>query len=76
MIDSIPANGILLDKGWKYTAGDDPDYAKPDYDDSKWQAINPTADIQELPQLKHGGEIKVVTEDGVFTEFVIQLPLS
>ena len=24
----------------------------------------------------HGGEIKVVTEDGVFTEFVIQLPLS
>jgi len=24
----------------------------------------------------HGGEIKVITEEGVFTEFVIQLPLS
>ena len=27
-IDSLPANGILLDKGWKFHVGDNPDWAK------------------------------------------------
>ena len=48
-IDAIPASGILLDKGWKFHAGDNPDYAKPHYDDSKWQVVNPTLDLHELP---------------------------
>jgi len=31
-IDSIPTQGILLDKGWKWHAGDNPDFAKLDFD--------------------------------------------
>ncbi len=41
-IDSLPEQGILLDKGWKYQAGDNPDWAKADFDDSKWESIDPT----------------------------------
>lgn len=51
-ITKLPPKGILLDQGWKFRAGDSIDYAKPDYDDSKWQPINPTLDIHDLPQLQ------------------------
>jgi signal transduction histidine kinase len=50
-IDSLPAQGILLDKGWKFHAGDNPDFAKPDFDDSAWEPIDPTKDIMDLPQI-------------------------
>jgi len=53
-IDKLPAEGFLLDKGWKFQVGNNPDYAKPDFDDSKWQSINPTLDVHDLPQLKQG----------------------
>ena len=49
-IDSIPSEGILLDKGWKWHAGDNPDFAKPDFDDSKWERIDPTKDVMSLKQ--------------------------
>ena len=48
-IDSIPKQGVLLDKGWKFHAGDNPDFAKPEFDDSKWESIDPTKDIFEIP---------------------------
>jgi signal transduction histidine kinase len=51
-IDSIPQQGILLDKGWKWHAGDNPDFAKPDFDDSKWESIDPTLSILDLPQIQ------------------------
>ncbi len=51
-IDSIPTQGILLDKGWKWHAGDNPDFAKPDFDDSKWERIDPTQSILDLPQIQ------------------------
>src|SRR4028119_54888 len=51
-IDKLPPEGILLDKGWKFQAGDNPDWAKPEFDDGDWQAIDPTKDIHELPQLQ------------------------
>ena len=51
-IDSIPQQGILLDKGWKFHAGDNPDFAKPDFDDSKWERIDPTQSILDLPQIQ------------------------
>ena len=51
-IDSLPPQGILLDKGWKWHAGDNPDFAKTDFDDSKWGSIDPTKDIMDLPQVK------------------------
>ncbi len=42
----------MLDKGWKFQTGDNPAYALPGYDDSKWQPINPTLDIFDLPQMR------------------------
>ncbi|MEO6357542.1 MAG: 7TM diverse intracellular signaling domain-containing protein, partial [Ferruginibacter sp.] len=53
-IHSIPEFGFLFDKGWKFQAGDNMEYAKPDFDDRKWQSINPVLDIHELPQIKQG----------------------
>ena len=50
---AIPANGIVLEKGWKFQAGDNTAYALMDYDDSKWQTINPTLDIYDLPQMRN-----------------------
>ncbi len=56
-IDSIPTQGILLDKGWKWHAGDNPDFAKADFDDSGWESIDPTKDIMDLPQVSKKGHI-------------------
>ena len=53
-IDSLPTKGVLLDKAWKYQAGDNPDWAKPDFDDSAWESIDPTKDIMDLPQIQDG----------------------
>ena len=51
-IDSLPKQGILLDKGWKWHPGDNPDFAKADYDDSAWESIDPTRTIHDLPQIR------------------------
>jgi len=42
-LDSLPPQGILLDKGWKFHEGDDTAWANADYDDSQWQ----TADLTQ-----------------------------
>jgi two-component system NtrC family sensor kinase len=52
-IDSLPQQGILLDKGWKWHAGDNPDFANADFDDSAWEGIDPTKDIMSLPKLRN-----------------------
>ena len=52
-IDSLPSQGVLLNKGWKFHMGDHPDWAKPDFDDSKWESIDPTKDIMSLGQVKN-----------------------
>jgi signal transduction histidine kinase len=54
-INQIPAEGILLDKGWKFQAGDSPAFALPEHDDSKWQPINPTWNLHQLPQIEKSG---------------------
>ncbi|MFN8357952.1 MAG: 7TM diverse intracellular signaling domain-containing protein [Spirosomataceae bacterium] len=51
-IDSIPQQGVLLNKGWKFQAGDNPAWAKPDFDDSQWESIDPTKEITDLPQMR------------------------
>lgn len=38
-IDSLPQEGFLLNKGWKFRADDNPDFAKLDFDDSKWRVL-------------------------------------
>ena len=50
-IDSLPTEGVLLNKGWKYQTGDNPNWAKPDFDDSAWKPIDPTKDIMALPEI-------------------------
>lgn len=51
-IDSIPQTDILLNKGWKFHAGDNPDFAKPDFDDTQWESIDPSQSILDLPQIQ------------------------
>ena len=54
-LDSLPAEGILLDKDWKFHPGDDPQWANPEYDDTKWQSINPLLPLYRLPEIKQPG---------------------
>jgi hypothetical protein len=54
IVGTIPNDGVLLEKGWKFHAGDDPQYAKPDFDDEGWQTIDPTKDIYDLLELRKG----------------------
>ena len=41
--------GILLEEGWRYHPGDNPAWAQPAFDDSRWDTINPTRRTQVLP---------------------------
>ena len=51
-IDSLPKEGVLLNQGWKWHAGDDPEWAKAGFDDSGWKNIDPTKDIfDEVPEI-------------------------
>ncbi|MBD0376222.1 MAG: histidine kinase [Flavisolibacter sp.] len=50
-IKQLSPQGIVLDKGWKFSIGDNPAYALPEYDDSRWQSIDPTKDIHDIPPL-------------------------
>lgn len=42
----------MLDQGWRFQPGDGAAWADPAYDDSRWQAIDPTQDIHYLTQLR------------------------
>ena len=54
-INRLPDGGLLLQKGWRYHAGDDPAWAQPDFDDSRWDTLNPTRPRRELlPRLGTG----------------------
>ena len=54
-IDHLPENGLLLQKGWRYHAGDNPAWARPDFDDSAWDTLNPTRPRRELPRAAQTG---------------------
>ena len=48
---TVPLGGSVLDKGWKFRAGDDTAYARPGYNDASWAPINPNQLPGQLPQL-------------------------
>ena len=49
---TLPVHGILLDKNWKFRAGDQAAYADPRYNDTNWEPIDPALDIGDLPQVR------------------------
>lgn len=50
-IDSIPKKGLLLNQGWKYKKGDNPDWASKHLNDADWTEIDPTQEIAKLPEI-------------------------
>jgi two-component system NtrC family sensor kinase len=48
LIRELPNNGIELNQGWKFFAGDNPEFAKKDFDESNWANIDPTGDSLKL----------------------------
>src|SRR5215204_6472539 len=42
---------ISLDSGWKFKAGDNPEWAKEDFDDSSWSPINLFQDLYNVPAI-------------------------
>ncbi len=76
IIDSLPKQGILLDKGWKWHAGDNPEWAKADFDDLAWTPIDATQDIGDLSQI-FDSKIKWLRLDfEVKSKFTEQVGLS
>jgi signal transduction histidine kinase len=53
-IDALRADGVTLNQGWKYQAGDSAQWASVNYHDDQWPSIDPTKDIHELPELIPG----------------------
>ena len=51
VLRTVPLGGSVLDKGWKFRAGDDSAYARPGYNDAGWAPINPNQLPGQLPQL-------------------------
>ncbi len=39
-IDSMPASGIAIEKGWKFHAGDDTAWASPGFNDREWKTVD------------------------------------
>src|SRR2546423_1588182 len=54
-IAKLPPEGLTLDKGWKFHAGDDIKWAGTDFDDAKWDTIHPEKDVYFLPQVRKAG---------------------
>src|SRR3984885_653822 len=53
-LNTLSKQDTLL-SGWKFQAGDNPQWAKPGFDDSKWQLADPGTDITKFDQLKNAG---------------------
>lgn len=49
LVRRLPAGGLLLDRGWKYRLGDDPAWARPDFDESGWDTLTPSRPRSQLP---------------------------
>ncbi|MDB5236285.1 MAG: hypothetical protein JWR44_3278 [Hymenobacter sp.] len=48
-VNRLPENGLLLATGWRYRAGDDPAWARPSFDASAWDTLNPAREVNQLP---------------------------
>ncbi|GAB3320019.1 hypothetical protein GCM10027299_13320 [Larkinella ripae] len=71
-IDRLPPQGILLNQGWKWQAGDQLEWATPLYNDRGWKTIDPTQDIMNLAEVRRAAtgwfRIRLVVSAAVRTE--------
>jgi hypothetical protein len=51
-LEKIDKEGVILDKAWKFHAGDDPEWSKPGFDDSGWGYTDPTEELHHLPHVR------------------------
>jgi hypothetical protein len=65
-VNSLPPNGYLPDKGWKFHPGDDLAFGR------AGPGLSLTYDMIVK---RHGGTIDVSSREGAFTGFIISLPL-
>jgi signal transduction histidine kinase len=54
-LNEISARGVTLDKGWKFHAGDNSEWARHNFNDASWTPIDPTDEIHHLQGLKRSG---------------------
>src|SRR6476619_7368401 len=50
-LSKIPPEGLKLDNGWKFQSGDNPGWAKTDFNDSGWIYLNINESISKLATL-------------------------
>jgi two-component system NtrC family sensor kinase len=48
-VERLPAKGLPLTAGWRYHPGDDPAWARPDFDDRRWEELDLGRPQRELP---------------------------
>ena len=51
-LDSLPVQGVVLNQGWRWHEGDNPNWSNPEIDDQHWQTIDPSQDITEVAKLQ------------------------
>ena len=79
-LDSISKQGIKIDKGWKFRAGDDPHWAKMAYDDKTWKSIDPTLQLHQLAVVKEAGigwfRLKIQVDSSLLNERITMVVTS
>ena len=65
-LDSLPKGGVLIDKGWRWQVGNNPNWAAPTFDDSHWDTIPAFAAADKLRGFKQtqAGWVRVSVEVG------------
>ncbi|MEZ0608708.1 ATP-binding protein [Fibrella sp. WM1] len=63
-LDSLPAEGVWLDKGWRWQAGDNLNWRAPAFDDSRWDTIPAFPGSDSLPGYRQHriGWIRIAVE--------------
>jgi hypothetical protein len=75
---SFPPKDYLLDKGWRFQEGDNPDWARPDFGDSLWKQVSLSDFNGYLPALmrQHVGWFRIrllIDSPGTMNEAVLAI---
>ena len=76
-ITKTASGWIALDSGWRFKAGDNPDWAKPGFDDSSWQSIHLLQDLYNVQQIPKDGivwfRLRLINDSTFFQPLVMRL---